>query len=498
MPSRGETLEAILELAKEAEDQVSFLTSFLTDLKDQDGNYFDMKAMIPERETPTSSVIATVGTLVTQISNLKSGSSVEFAPKSWLEELAASLRNLAETEKSIVTSIEEFKTSSGGIKSINQASFQLSGLNGNTHSMSRAFQRLYDFSEQSLQNYFRLIPVFRPTRGSSNFQAAAQSLRILIERLSGELEDARESHSQLLKIIEQLEGIEKHATGYKEESKKSAEEAGRQRDESSKARQTISEYLAEATNSKESIDSVASAAAELRKTVDNYKAKFDAFDSSLAQREDALEAGNFELERLQSRFKEQEHDVDELVNQAETMLKGATNSGLAAHYGKVRDDLSDELGRARKSFLFGIVFLSVSMVPLLALVLAPIFGPMFGTVLAEPAETGWQFFGQVVGRFVILLPAAWFVRFASIRHASLFRLREHYNYKYSMAASVEGFKHQAKKYEEEIAAITLEQLAFNPADRLTPSNKMEEGRIPHPMMDYFHRLVDRRMKSLDP
>ena len=52
-----------------------------------------------------------------------------------------------------------------------------------------------------------------------------------------------------------------------------------------------------------------------------------------------------------------------------------------------------------------------------------------------------------------------------------------------MAVSVEGFQKQATGYESEIAALVLEQLAFNPADKLTPSKDIPEGKVPHPLLD---------------
>lgn len=113
----------------------------------------------------------------------------------------------------------------------------------------------------------------------------------------------------------------------------------------------------------------------------------------------------------------------------------------------------------------------------------PEFASVAPALDTQGEMSGWQYLGQVLARFIILLPAAWLVSFAAIRHSSLFRLREHYAYKYSMAVSVEGFRKQATGYESEIAALVLEQLAFNPADKLTPSKDIPEGKVPHPLLN---------------
>jgi hypothetical protein len=109
-------------------------------------------------------------------------------------------------------------------------------------------------------------------------------------------------------------------------------------------------------------------------------------------------------------------------------------------------------------------------------------------------RNGWQYLGQVVARFIILLPAIWFVTFATARYNSLFKLREHYAYKYSMAFAVDGFKKQAPGHEDMIAALVFEQLAFNPADKL---GKQPEGpeSPPSPVAQILLDLLRKRTKA---
>jgi hypothetical protein len=122
--------------------------------------------------------------------------------------------------------------------------------------------------------------------------------------------------------------------------------------------------------------------------------------------------------------------------------------------------------KAHKTFNWAIGFLFVSALPLIIFIFAPIIGPMFSeneTFIQSLSSVGderngWQYLGQVVARFIILLPAIWFVTFATARYNSLFKLREHYAYKYSMAFAVDGFKKQAPGHEDMIAALVFEQL----------------------------------------
>ena len=72
----------------------------------------------------------------------------------------------------------------------------------------------------------------------------------------------------------------------------------------------------------------------------------------------------------------------------------------------------------------------------------------------------------------------------------MFKLREHYSYKYSMAASVEGFKKEAVKYGEEIAATVFTELTFNPADKLD-HKELENHRPPNPILDRLLQMLQR-------
>ena len=58
------------------------------------------------------------------------------------------------------------------------------------------------------------------------------------------------------------------------------------------------------------------------------------------------------------------------------------------------------------------------------------------------------------------------------------------------------FKKQAPEYESEIAAIVFEQLAFNPADKMSDMAK-KEAESPSKLMDLFQRLVAKGMGKLD-
>ena len=109
--------------------------------------------------------------------------------------------------------------------------------------------------------------------------------------------------------------------------------------------------------------------------------------------------------------------------------------------------------------------------------------------------SGEHCFRQVIARITVLLPAVWLVRFASRRHAWLFKLREDYAYKYSMAVSDDGFKKQAPNYKSDIAAVAFERLMVNSVEAMNSGRKEDES--PSKLMDTFQKTVAKGMDRLN-
>lgn len=184
------------------------------------------------------------------------------------------------------------------------------------------------------------------------------------------------------------------------------------------------------------------------------------------------------------------------------MLSSATVAGLSSEFRNIRDNLTEEVQKAHRTFNWSIGLLFVSAIPLIAFIFAPLIAPIFSeneAIISSISSlngdrSGWQYVGQVIARFIILLPAIWLVTFATARYNSLFKLREHYAYKYSMAVAVDGFKKQAPGHEEMIAALVFEQLAFNPADKLGKQPEAPES-PPNPVAQMLVEYLRRRTAS---
>lgn len=387
----------------------------------------------------------------------------------------------------------------GGWQEFNYDNFHLQTINGQSHDFRASFKSFSDSTEMLLEAFYSVLLVLMPTRSSHSFQAAAKALSSLVESSSEQIHKLHEENKALKQAVAAASSQVSAAEAQAGKAKQAAEETIRTRDEGAKDRKTIGEYLADATEKKTAIETVHTGASSLKDEVEGYTEKFKSFDRQLENRNEDFEQGKEKQKELFASFKQQERSVASLIESSESMLKGATVAGLASSFSNAHTKLGNQLFWARVSFYVGISFLFLSALPLMLYLFLPILAPLMQTRYPELASvvlaldtqremSGWQYLGQVLARVIILLPAAWLVSFSAIRHSSLFRLREHYAYKHSMAVSVEGFQKQATGYESEIAALVLEQLAFNPADKLTASKDIAEGKVPHPLLDI---LVDK-------
>ena len=494
---RKEKLNSILNAAEELGSATVKLTTYLTDFTDATGQPFRLGTQIPQRDSSVSEVISRIQSVLGIVAEYKRSTRLELTPNSVLDQLQNSIEGTNGAIDTLQKGLEAAKVANGGLANFELSNFHAKGKNNQSTDLRPHFHGLYDNTESLLSAFFVASNILKP-RGSYSYQAAATSLKKIIESAQSKLDALKTAVSKSAAAETELEAKLEH-------SNSSAAEIKRLQEEVASDRAKTADYLALATQHKTEIEAVKTAAATLQADVDSYQGSFDSFQRQLDDRETEIESGTAKLDQLVGKLETQENRVKELIEQSEQMLASATVSGLASNFSNIAETLTTELGSARRSFYLGLALLAVSALPLAAFVILPLAVPFLISDwpgLAEVAKqyspassyTGWQYLGQVLARFIILLPAAWLVSFSAIRHSQLFKLREHYTYKNSMAAAVPGFKLQAPDYEQEIAALVLEELAFNPADKLAPSKDIKEGKIPGPISNF---LFDRLKKRID-
>lgn len=235
----------------------------------------------------------------------------------------------------------------------------------------------------------------------------------------------------------------------------------------------------------EQIKTVGSAASALDAMVESYKGKFDAFQGELDARNASF--SNFEEQAKQAKEKSaaRENEIDRLTTQADAMISGSTTAGLAKSLEETRERYEKRMESARTGFVASVLLLGLSALPLAAHLLPGLFGSIF-PVANETAHNTWY---GVLGKVLLMIPATWLTGFFTKSFADSFHLEREYAHKAALAMSVDGFKRQAPKYEEEITAEVFLEIRTNPAK----GANVEPAA--HPLYDVLSKAVNKVLQK---
>jgi hypothetical protein len=229
----------------------------------------------------------------------------------------------------------------------------------------------------------------------------------------------------------------------------------------------------------EKIKAISASADSLEQQVSGYIATFDAFQKQLdARNQDFVQLINSATaaELLnENRGKE----IDRLTKLADGMISGATTAGLGKSMEDTRVRYEKRMKESRLGFYVAVGLLVASALPLAAHLMPGLLGSWIAGI--DPKGEGSPY--AVLGKIVLLLPATWLTAFFTKSYADSFHLEREYAHKAALAMSVDGFKRQAEKYQEEITAEVFLEIRNNPAkgNPITPSA--------HPLYDVLAKVV---------
>lgn len=251
------------------------------------------------------------------------------------------------------------------------------------------------------------------------------------------------------------------------------------RDESTGYLNSISETVAQVAGQASSAGASADKISELLEESSSDRSALAGFvgevDSARAGLQDLHDKSAAELEKQ----KQYVVQVEALIERAKSMVSAATVAGLAQAFSDERRTLDSSMKWAMGWFIAGIVSIFFVTLLLAAYVFEIPFSigdiPLSGA--GRTPELGDEItIAGVLSRAIILLAPFWLTLFSARRYRNLFDLRQQYSHKYNMAFSVDGFKQQAPKYEEEIAALVFHVLAESPVTNSKKSGKsMDES-----------------------
>lgn len=241
------------------------------------------------------------------------------------------------------------------------------------------------------------------------------------------------------------------------------------------------------------MESIFTQAGVLKQRVQEYQVSFDAFNTNLQARNEEYNKLKSNLLELENSFNESTQkalatfkaeqeavkqemegftsEIARLTQEADKMLSGATVAGLATGFGDAVKKMTTQLNWS-----------------------AGLFACSLGLLVSFCAlQRDWLFGGNhdtafLIQKAIYLSPFFMLIWFLNRRHNLFFRLREHYNYKYSIAMSVEGFKRQSPKHAEDIAAKAFAQLTDNPADKMEAKQDGESPSVGL-LSEIFNRLL---------
>lgn len=411
-------------------------------------------------------------------------------PRSWVVNFFEAARSTANNFESLSAAIEQVDSQHGGVGTVVSKDFTINSKNGTLVDLRKILTNLNASIDKAFESYFQLrgaisAPKFTEFGGLFDF---FNTKKEDLDKTGQALEKIRRDSEQQLSSV-------KSAT---DETKAQQLEAQRFRTEAEADRKTITDYSSEASQKVEAIRATAKSAEELTAVVSNFQAQFKQFQDQLDTREAHYQSQTKKYNELVGNLDKTEKAVSGLAAEAQGMLKGATNAGLSYTFSEKQKETNRELAFARFAYYLSIVLLILLTVPLLIYVLPRDFYMFMSKWLA--LDLSWlaakdttqltpeDRIAQVLARALLLIPGFLLVRFTSSRHERLFRLREHYSYKYSIAMSVDGFKQQAPEYKEEMAAAAFFELKYNPATTMEAQGS--ESKMINPIYEYLLKRIE--------
>lgn len=488
---RGKKVEDVKSSVTRTGRKIDDLLKKLSAFEDREGRAFDISVPIPGTDSSVSDIRARHAAVAGLVKKLDD-SGTATVPLSFFSAVENSLRSTSNAVDQIVAEIDNFD-SWQGLRSVDYGNFQTSAVNGNVRDLGSPFKTLFDSSESFLSSFHNLFQAVNPSRAHFNFSSATNALSQIITRASKTRNELSDALSGARKVAAELETKNATLTSLLDQAQTQAGSISEQLGRSGEA-------MGQIESNRDRTSEIAQSAQDLETTVIGFAEQFKDFETKLTEREQRYEDGINRIDTVLDEFTQQKEFINAIISQSDNMLSGATVAGLSSEFRNIRDDLTEQLNKSHTAFNWSIAFLAVSALPLILFIFAPIIAPMVSSdqnlisaiASAGSEKSGWQYVGQVIARFIILLPAIWFVTFTTARYNSLFKLREHYAYKYSMAVAVDGFKKQAPGHEELVAALVFEQLAFNPADKLGRAAKDDSDK-PSPAADLLIRYLRKRL-----
>jgi hypothetical protein len=357
--------------------------------------------------------------------------------------------------------------------------FDAAGTNIANQDASGNFAQMHGALNGLMTHMALLLPLCK-TEGVADLSARIQAMGNLIREIEGLRNEAKKL----------AEAAEQGATGAAEKEK-AAQVVLAQAETAYTKLQALQQQAttdsASVTTLVTQIKTTGASAQTLEQQITGYKAKFDVFQIELDKRLKQFAEFEANTKAAEAANVKRDAEIDRLTKAADVMISGATTAGLSTSLETTRKRYEDQMNSAKTGFYWSVGILIVSALPLVAQLVPGLFGNWFP--VPSPNQDGTPY--AVLGKIFLLLPATWLTAFFTKSYAEYFHLEREYAHKAALAMSVDGFKRQAPKYEEEITAEVFMEIRTNPANRDGPEPAA------HPLYDVLSKVVSKVLNKDD-
>lgn len=237
----------------------------------------------------------------------------------------------------------------------------------------------------------------------------------------------------------------------------------------------------------EKIKLISGDAETLEAQVAEYQNTFESFQRQLESRNERFLKFEEDIAVADKAIIHRESEINRLISASDAMIKGSTTAGLSKSLEDTRQRYENRMNKARLWFAVSVGILVVSALPLAAHLLPGLFGNWIPAIDTKADGSPYA----VLGKVILLLPGTWLTAFFTKAYSEFFHLEREYAHKAALAMSVEGFKRQAPKYEEEITAEVFLEIRNNPARVASPEP------VSHPLYDVLSKTVGKILNRKD-
>jgi hypothetical protein len=488
-------IESVITNATAALTDWNSFVDGLSSLEGPDQVILDLEKPLPSLSPPTS--ITQIGTKLTGaiglVHNLAGIESLDLIPDLMVTEITARVSAVRAAVDKLVAQLDSLEKESE-IISLDVDNMTIANANNKQINLVPIFIELYPLIQNLLVALYQLRTMSGLSEeGGFTLQLAQiQAARSAQQRAYGDLSRLRRALDTNKTKLDSIVSTAQVA----------AQEVAAIRDQTTEAAQKTEEGKSTVEALVATAAAINEEATKLKTSIDAYQPTFNKFQAELDERDAIFVKGKAELEKLlgdsknaheqllatkrsefeifQSNLAKSENEMDRLLARSRDILGEATVSGLSESFAREMKTTGRQLRWIQILFYFSIAFLLAA-----AGIVLDAFPWLSGWVHttrfeppanADPIAVALFYLGNFVSKLTFLLPPLILLFFAARRYTELFRLKTHYTYKYTVAASLPGFKIEAPAYADAITASAFKELLFNPGEKAEGPEDRADGK----------------------